>query len=372
MAQKRDYYEVLGVDKAATLDDIKKAYRQAALQCHPDRCPGDRNAEERFKDCAEAYEVLSDHEKRSLYDRYGHEGLRGIGPGFSSVEDIFEYFGDILGSGLFGDFFDSGGRRRARKGQSLKLDVELAFKEIFTGAERELEIRRHDLCDECGGSGAKKGTSKTECPVCRGGGELLQTQGFFQIRTTCPNCGGTGSVVKNPCQKCRGRGTVPVKRTISVKFPAGIEDGAHLRVAGEGEPGFDGAPNGDLFVIIRIVPHQFFIRHGDDVLCEITVSFTQAALGADVEVMTVSDEEVVLSIPRGTQSGEILKLEGHGFPSIRGYRRGNQLIRVVVEIPKKLSGRQEELLRDFAETEGKSVRKPSRSIFRQVKNFFEG
>jgi molecular chaperone DnaJ len=372
---KRDYYEVLGVGRDARQEDIKKAYRSAALKHHPDRNPGNKEAEEEFKEAAEAYEVLSDSEKRQLYDRFGHEGLRGHGPSFTSVEDIFDYFGDVFGGGIFGSLFGQGrrgGRAGPRAGRSLKIEVELTFKEVYSGIEKEITLKRRERCETCKGTGAKAGTEKADCHVCHGRGEILQSQGFFRIRTTCPNCGGTGKVIKDPCKKCKGSGTVPVTRTITVKIPAGIEDGARLRIAGEGDPGEPGAPNGDLFCFITVKGHKYFIRHGDNIVTELNVSMTQAALGAEFEVPTVDDRTAVLRVPRGTQTGDVLRLAGMGFPNIRGYGRGDHLIRIVVQIPKKLSARQEDLLREFAEIEGISVKKPAKSLFRKVRNLFEG
>lgn len=373
MADKRDCYEVLGIQRNATQEEIKKAYRKAALKFHPDRNPGDRDAEENFKEAAEAYEILCDPEKRSLYDRFGHDGVRGRSAGFGSVDDIFDFFGDVFGGGLFGDLF--GGGRRSRgpaRGRSLRVDVNLTFSEVYTGVEKEIDVKRMERCPECEGSGAKAGTEKESCRVCNGMGEVLQSQGFFQIRTACPNCGGTGKIIKDPCAQCKGSGRVKKKRTITVNIPAGIEDGSRLRIAGEGEPGDPGAPSGDLFCFINVKPHDYFLRHGNDVLAELSISFTQAALGAEVEVPTLGGEKLVLTVPRGTQFGDILKIEGKGFPSVRGHRRGDQLIRVIVGVPKKLNKKQEELLREFAKTEGKNVRKPSKNIFRKVKDFFEG
>lgn len=360
---KRDYYEVLGVEKNASADELKKAYHKLALKYHPDRNQGDKEAEARFKEAAEAYGVLSDEQKRRNYDQFGHAGVDGPGgfggAGFTNVEDIFSAFGDIFGSSVFGDFFGGGrggqrGQRRARKGASLRCSVELNFTDPIEAVEKTIELRRGELCDTCHGSGAKPGTKPVTCNTCGGAGAVLSSAGFFQMRSTCPQCGGTGEVISDPCSTCRGAGRVVKPREIKIKIPAGIEDGITLRVAGEGESGDPGAENGDLLCDVRIKPHPMFKRAEADVYLVVPISFAQAALGATIDVPTLRGK-AELKVPRGTQSQTVLKLKGEGFPRLGGYGKGDQLVEVVVEVPKKLTKDQEKLLRQFAETEDQNV-----------------
>jgi molecular chaperone DnaJ len=373
--QKEDYYNVLGVERNANQDDVKRAYRKLALKYHPDKNQGNKEAEEKFKVAAEAYEVISDPAKRQRYDQYGHEGLRGgDARGFGNFEDIFDAFGDIFGGGggggIFEDFFGGGRRQTEKHGASLRCDIALEFKEIATGVEKTIEITKRDFCEECRGTGARKGTSPVSCPYCKGKGEIHQRQGFFTIRTACPKCRGGGKIIETPCKKCSGHGVYPKKSNIKVQVPAGIDDGARLRVTGQGESGANGAPPGDLYCDIHIKPHSIFKRHDYDIICEFPITFSQAALGCEIEVPTILGKMRKVRIPAGMQSDEIISVKGEGFPNVRGYGVGNMLVHVVVETPTKLTPRQEELLIEFAESEHKNVTPKSKSFFQKVKKLF--
>jgi len=372
---EEDYYQVLGVDKNASGEDIKKAYRKMAMKYHPDRNPGNKEAEQVFKKAAEAYGVLSDPDKKRRYDQFGIDGLRDTGTsGYSTFEDIFDAFGDIFGGGsIFEDFFGAGrgGGRAQRKGASLKCDIKVDFKEVSSGVEKKIELTRRELCDDCQGTGARKGTSPVNCPYCRGRGEVQQSQGFFTLRTTCPKCRGKGKVVESPCAKCGGSGRFPRKSTISIQIPAGIEDGTRLRLTGQGEPGENGAPPGDLYCDIHVEQHPIFKRQGDDVLCELPITFAQAALGCTVDVPIVTGNIIQVKIPKGTQNNEIITIRGEGFPNVHKYGKGSLLVLVIVEVPTKMTPRQEELLREFAELEKKNVSPRQKKFFEKMKNFFE-
>jgi molecular chaperone DnaJ len=346
--EDKDYYKILGVSRDASEDQIKKSYRKTAMQYHPDRNPGDKEAEEKFKVASEAYEVLRDPEKREIYNRYGIEGLKGSGfTGFRGFEDIFSAFGDI-----FEDFFgfEAPGRRRtvARPGADLRYDLKISFHDAAFGKEAEIEIPKNVLCDTCSGTGAKPGTYPTQCPNCNGTGQVTRSQGFFTISTTCGHCRGEGTIISHPCKDCRGHGRLRKTKKIQLKIPPGVDTGSKLRIRGAGEDGHRGGPPGDLFVFIYVEPHDFFSRHGDDVVCQIPISFAQAALGTEIEVPTLNGEKK-LSIPKGVESGEILRIRGEGFPKMRGYGRGDQVVQVVVRTPKNLTKRQEELLKEFEE-----------------------
>lgn len=351
---KRDYYEVLGVARGATDDDIKRAYRKLAMSYHPDRNPGDRESEEKFKEAAEAYEVLRDPQKRDLFDRYGHEGLSNTGfRGFSGFEDIFSSFGDI-----FEDVFGFSGRRRTspaeRPGADLRYDLKIAFEEAAFGVNREIIIGKLENCKVCSGSGAEPGTAPEICPRCRGMGQVTQTSGFFSISATCPQCRGEGRIIKSPCHSCRGSGRVTVEKTVQVKIPPGVEDGTRLRLRNEGEEGRLGGPNGDLYIFIHVDVHDFFQREGSDVYCQIPISMTQAALGGTIDVTTLEGPDK-LKIPKGTQNGKTFRLKGKGIPHLRGYGRGDQIVQVLVKIPTNLNKKQEELLREFAKLSGEKT-----------------
>jgi len=351
--EEKNYYNILGVSKDATEDQIKKSYRKIAMQYHPDRNPGDKEAEEKFKIASEAYEVLRDPEKKDIYDRYGIEGLKGTGfTGFRGFEDIFSTFGDI-----FEDFFGFGttGRRRtrARPGADLRYDLKISFYEAAFGKEAEIEIPKNVPCEVCTGTGAKPGTYPTHCPNCKGTGQVTRSQGFFTISTTCSQCRGEGNIVPHPCKECRGHGKVRKTRKIQIKIPPGVDTGSKIRIRGEGEEGERGGPPGDLFVFIFVEAHDFFSREGDDIVCQIPISFPQAALGTEIEVPTLTGKRN-LDIPKAIESGQILRIKGEGFPRTRSYGRGDQIVQIIVKTPNNLTKRQEEILREF---EGLSKKK---------------
>lgn len=378
---KRDYYEVLGVDKNAGVDDIKRAYRRLAIKYHPDKNPGDKEAEAKFKECAEAYEVLSDSEKRARYDQYGHAGLQGSGIHDYSRMNVEDIFGALNLDDIFGDLFGGGGfggrsRRAAaargpRRGYDLETVVELTLDDVSKGVEKSIEFTRQDLCDECLGTGALKGSSPVKCPTCGGNGQVAQAGlgGFFQMVTTCPKCKGSGTIISNPCKKCRGSGRMAKKRLVTVKIPAGVHEGQGVRVSGEGEPGFNGGPRGDLYCYVRLKEHPFLQRDGVDLIANVPISFTQASLGGVIEVPSLNGMKE-LKIPPGTQFGDVFRIKGQGLPDIRTKRNGDELVQIMVEIPKKLNSQQEELLRQFAQTEDKTVLPKTKGFFEKLKEHF--
>ena len=374
-SEKRDYYEVLGLERNASQDEIKRAYRKLALQSHPDQNPGDAEAETRFKEAAEAYDVLGEAEKRVKYDQFGHAAFgQGGFPGggrFTNIEDIFDAFGDIFGGGggIFGDLFGAGRRTRQgpRPGRDLKIVIDLILEEIDTGVEKTVSIRREETCETCGGNGAKPGTAPVACATCGGRGQVQRSQGFFTMATTCPRCRGAGRVIESPCLGCRGRGRVGEKSDIQIRVPAGIQDSMRIRVSGGGDVGQPGAPRGDLYVVIREKEHKVFQRSGADVMTEVPFSFAQLALGDKVEIPTLRGR-VEMSIPAGTQSGKVFRLRGQGLPVLDGRGRGDQLVRVFVETPHKLTDRQKELLREFEEIEVEQS--GSKSFFEKVVDYF--
>lgn len=358
---KRDYYEVLGVSKEAKKAEMKKAYRKLAMQFHPDRNPDDKDAESRFKEAAEAWEVLSDDSKRELYDRYGHDGLSRSGySGFSGgVDDIFSAFGD-----MFGDLFGfggpggrrGGGRRRApRRGNDLRYDLQLDFNDAAFGTTQDIVVARAEPCEGCSGTGGKAGTEPSTCTTCGGRGEVIQQQAFLQIRTTCPACRGAGSGYAEPCTDCNGAGRVGKERKLSVNVPRGVDDGMQLRLQAEGEPGMMGAPAGDLYVFLHVRRHDIFERHGDDVICKLDLSFPQAAMGAEISVPTLDGEQMA-EVPAGTSTGDLVRLKGKGIPNVRTGTRGDQVMQAFVKTPKSLTDRQKELLTELATIEGAKVR----------------
>jgi molecular chaperone DnaJ len=346
---KKDYYQILGVGKTASDEELKKNYRKIAMQCHPDRNPGDKQAEEKFKEAAEAYEVLSDRQKREIYDQYGHAGLSNTGfQGFSGFDDVFSNFGDI-----FEDVFGFGrtrgrGRTRqaARAGADLRYDLKISFLDAAFGLTTTIDLEKLYTCHECQGTGAAPGTSSSTCPTCQGRGQVIQSSGFFTISSTCPHCHGQGKFITKPCPTCRGTGKEQQRKTVELKIPAGVETGSRLRLRGEGEAGEQGGPCGDLYVFLQVEDHDFFVRSEDDIICRVPISFVQASLGGTVTVPTLEESEKI-KIPRGTQTGRTFRLKGKGIPHLQGYGRGDQIIEVFVQIPTALTRKQEELLREF-------------------------
>jgi molecular chaperone DnaJ len=378
--QKRDYYEVLGVSKTASADEIKRAYRKVAMQHHPDRAAeGDKaKSEQLFREGAEAYEVLSDDQKRARYDQFGHAGVAAQHQDYSHAapDDIMSMFDELFqGFGGFSRGGGGGGRAQARptRGYDLETQVELTLNEVATGTEKTIEFERAETCGKCAGTGAKPGTSPVVCNQCGGQGRVAQAGlgGMFRMVTTCPQCRGKGSIVKEKCPDCHGQGRVPKKRVVTVKIPAGVQEGQAVRIAGEGEPGEANSPAGDLHCYIVVKPHTIFQRHGNDVICQIPISFTQACLGGEIDVPTLKGTEP-LEIPMGTQHGEVFKLKGKGLPDLRSYRTGDEVVQVVIEIPKKLTDRQRELLEEFASTEESSVMPAKKGFFDKVKAMFGG
>lgn len=384
MPTTRDYYQVLSVERTADGEEIKRAYRRLAMKYHPDRNPDDSEAEVKFKECAEAYEVLSDESKRKIYDQYGHEGLRGHGAAghdFNrmNVDDIFSMFNDIFGGGGGFGGGQRAGRRAPARGYDLETEVRLDLKEVATGVSKDVEFTRMDICDNCSGSGAKPGTEPETCATCAGQGKVQQAGmgGMFRMVVACPTCRGRGTVVKDKCDKCHGKGRLGKKRSLSVKIPAGIHDGQAVRVPGEGEPpGVQQSPDGqgvrgDLHVVVRVKPHDFFERDGDHLLMEMPISFTQASLGAEVEVPTIAGKST-LSIKKGTQYGDLFRIEGEGLPNLRSGRKGDLVVVAKIETPKKLTGKQEELLREFAKTEDKHVNPESHGFWKRITDLIGG
>lgn len=373
MSAKRDYYEILGVGRESTAEEIKKSYRKVAMKYHPDRNPGDAEAEAKFKEASEAYAVLSDKEKRAQYDQFGHS-LGGQGfQGFDGFADNFGGFGDIFGD-LFEDFFGGGrsgqGRQRARRGQDLQIQIEVDLEDVLEGKEVKLEIPRHETCDTCEGSGAAKGSSVSNCTGCGGSGEVRVSQGFFTLRRTCPNCQGKGVRIEKPCDACHGEGRVKKKRKLSVKVPAGIHDNSRLKVTGEGEAGEKGATRGDLYVLIHVRSHEFFERRDQDLFCELLIPFTTAALGGEVKCATLKGE-TSLDIPSGTPAGKILKIKGQGLGHLQNPSvRGDQYVRVEIDVPKKLSGEEKKLLQAFAKARGEEVASRKKPLFDRIKESF--
>jgi len=373
---KRDYYEVLGVERTASEEEIKRSYRRLAMKYHPDRNHENKaEAEVAFKECAEAYEVLSDGEKRRRYDQFGHAGVSG-GHDFSHMDvgDIFSMFDDIFG-GAFGGRAGGAARggRRTQRGFDLETQVELTLQEVATGAEKTLEFEKQDACETCKGSGAKPGVPPVVCVQCGGQGRIAQ-QGFggmFRMVTTCPNCRGRGSIVRESCTSCRGTGRQLRKRVVTVKIPPGVHEGQAVRITGEGEAGENGAPPGDLHCYIAVKPHPIFSRHHNDIVCQIPISFTQAALGSKLEVPTLKGRED-LEIPAGTQHGEVFKLKNKGLPDLRTSRNGDEIVQILIEIPKKLSDRQKQLLKEFAASEDEKLMPQRKSFMDKLKQVFTG
>jgi molecular chaperone DnaJ len=365
----RDYYEILGVQKGADKDSIKKAYRQMAMKYHPDRNPGDKEAESKFKEAAEAYDVLSDENKRQRYDRFGHAGVNGFGGaggahGFNDINDIFSAFGDV-----FSDLFGAGGgfgpqprgargRTRARRGSDLRYVLGIELKDVLKAQQREIKFDSEVQCKTCEGSGAKAGTKPESCRTCGGSGQVVRQQGFFTMATTCHTCRGEGQTIKDPCQKCRGTGRVSQERKLSINVPAGVDTGTQLRLSGEGEAGYFGGPAGDLYVEVRVEDDKQFARDGQTLHAELEISYLQALLGAEIEVDTL-DGEKNAEIHPGTSDGTEVKLKGEGLPSLRSAHRGDLIYHVKVQFPKKLTKKEDELLREIAKEKGEDVLSPS-------------
>lgn len=364
---KRDFYEILGVARTADGDTIKKAYRKLAMQFHPDKNPDNKEAEDKFKECARAYEVLSNAEMRARYDRFGHQGVdgpQGGGHQFHDVGDIFEAFGDI-----FGDFFggQGGGRQRRhpngpRRGNDLRYVLEIELKDVIDGIQKPIEFESEDSCKTCEGSGAEAGSKSETCPGCGGRGQVVRSQGFFSMASTCGQCRGTGQIIKNPCKKCRGQGRVMVARKLLIDVPAGVDNGTQLRLNNEGEAGGKGGPPGDLYVELRVKPHPRFERDGADLYVELEINYIQAILGGETTIETLRGDKKV-TIPKGCQYGQQIKLQGEGLPSLRGSRVGDLTCVVKVFIPKKLTKDEEKLLKEIATLKGQSPGKDKGSFF---------
>jgi molecular chaperone DnaJ len=375
MSEKRDYYDVLGLQKGASKDEVKKAYRKLAMKYHPDRNPGDKAAESKFKEASEAAEVLTNEEKRSRYDQFGHAGVNGQAGGFGGAEGFSGDFGDIFGD-LFGDIFGGGGGRgRGRRsqgipGDDLQVVVDVTFKEAALGSEKVVSINKHKTCGTCNGSGAAAGSGPVTCDYCNGHGEVRRQQGFFTVATTCPKCNGQGQMIKDPCRPCNGQGVNRSKSELEVKVPAGIDDGQRLKLRGEGDSGRKGGPAGDLYVVVRVKEHEFFTREDFDVCCMVPVSFSQAALGTTVRVPTLTGN-VEMKVPAGTQSGKKMRIKGKGFQKLGGYGVGDQIITVHVETPTKLTSEQKKLFEQLAATDTNSSNPMASNFFDKVKDLFQ-
>lgn len=377
MSEKRDYYEVLGVPRTATKDEIKKAYRKLAMQYHPDKNPGNKEAEAKFKEASHAADILLDDQKRAMYDRMGHAAEQGGmgGGGFSGgftgdFGDLGDIFGDIFGDILGGQRGRGRRRSRAQAGDDLQTEMTVTFEEAAFGVEKEISISRSVTCETCHGSGAKKGSGPVTCDMCNGHGEVRRQQGFFTIAQPCPKCHGTGQVIKDACETCGGRGRTKKREKLSVKVPAGIDEGQRLKLSGQGDSGINGGPAGDLYVLIHIQEHEFFKRDEYDVLCEVPISFSQAALGTEIEVPTLSGR-VSVKIPEGTQSGQKMKLRNKGITKLGGYGFGDQIITIHVETPTKLTKEQRELFKQLAELEQTSTNPMTKGFFERVRELFQ-
>ena len=376
MSSKRDYYDIMGVSRNASDQDIKSAYRKLALQYHPDRNPGDKEAEEQFKDAAEAYAVLSDTQKRSQYDRFGHAGVAGAAgaPGAGGFDpSVFSDFSDILGDLFgFGDMSGGGSRRGSRtanRGADLRYDLELTFEEAAFGKRTRIKVPRHETCSECSGNGSAGGKGPVTCPTCNGYGQVRYQQGFFSITRTCSECQGSGNSIKDPCKQCRGDGRVVAEKTLEIKIPPGVDTGSRLRVSGEGDAGGRGGPSGDLYVLLHVGDHDFFERREDDLFCHIPISFSQAALGTQITVPTLEHEEL-LKIPAGTQSDSVFRIRNAGVSRADGRGRGDLFVNVNVEVPKRLTKEQRNIISQLADTEAADNQPIQKKILERVKEIF--
>lgn len=374
---KRDYYEVLGVNRDADWDDIKKAYRKLALKFHPDKNPGDKAAEERFKEIGEAYEVLSDPEQRAVYDQYGHAAFDRRAGGYaratSGFHDPFEIFREVFGAGnIFDDFF-GGGRpdpTQPQRGNDLRYDLELTFEEAAHGCEREISLNKPERCATCQGTGAEAGSRTKTCTTCGGRGQIIASRGIFSIAQTCPHCQGAGRIIEKPCPTCRGTGRQELTSKINLRIPAGVDSGSRLRSAGNGEAGIRGGPSGDLYVVLHVQPHQIFRRDGDDLLCDVPLSFVQATLGAEIDVPTLNGK-ASLRIPAGTQPGTVFRLKGKGIKNVQGYGHGDLHVRINIEVPTHLNATQKAKLQEFASLCNGKESPISQGFFEKAKNLFQ-
>jgi molecular chaperone DnaJ len=387
---KDDYYELLGVQKGATAEEMKKAYRKKAVQYHPDKNPGNKEAEEMFKKVSHAYEVLTDPEKRAAYDRYGPAAFEGGGGGVprgpggmggaggGGFHDPFDIFREVFGQqgrggggggGIFEEMFGGGGGDGGRDGADLRYDLEITLEEAARGVEKEISFRKNMTCERCDGSGAEPGSKKVTCPTCRGAGQVRRSGGIITFTQTCPTCGGAGSKVEKPCTACRGEGRTAKSTKLNVRIPPGVDTGSRLRSSGNGEAGLAGGQPGDLYIVLSVKEHELFERQGEDLFCEIPIKFTLAALGGTIEVPTLSGK-ASLKIPPATQSGTTFRLRGNGMPSLRGGAQGDQLVRVQVEVPTSLTGEQKKILEEFARVSGDAANPTSKSFFEKAKKFF--
>lgn len=383
-----DYYNVLGISRTATPEEIKKAYRKMALKHHPDKNPNDPNAEKKFKSVSQAYEVLSDENKRQIYDQYGEDGLKGFGGGqagpgaggFSSMEEALKTFMGAFGGGGAGDsIFDSffgggqGGQnpsQEAQRGASKKVSITISFEEAVLGCSKELAITNYVTCSSCQGTGAKSPRDIKICPTCQGQGQVFQSRGFFSMSSTCPHCKGKGQIITNPCSSCRGEGRVKEKQKVKIGIPAGVDSGMRLRMSGYGDAGVNGGPNGDLYVFIEVEAHEEFTRDGDDIYLDLPITFVEASLGTKKEIPTPFKETCRLSIPKGTQSGSLLRIKGKGFPNVHGHKQGDLLVKLFVETPVHLSSEQEKLLKEFAELETPQNHPQRKGFLDRIRAFF--
>lgn len=380
---KRDYYHVLGVERSATPEEIKKAYRKLAVKHHPDKNPGDKSAEDKFKELGEAYEVLSNTDKRAAYDRFGHQAFTqsgGMG-GYGGMHDPFDVFREVFGSGrggggIFESFFgegagQDGGERGGRgRGADLRYDMQITFQEAARGVEKEIEIAKLQACDTCHGSGAEPGSKVTTCSTCGGHGQVAVTRGFFNIAQTCPRCRGAGQTIEKPCHACHGEGRVEKTAKIKIKIPAGVEDGTRLRSSGQGESGSRGGSPGDLYVVLHVEPHEIFQREGTELFCSVPISFARAALGGEVKVPTL-EGSAVLKVPAGTPSGKVFRLRGKGLPEVHGRGVGDLRVKLYVEVPTRLSHEQRQKLQAFADSCDENTHPEENSFFRKAKDFFK-
>ncbi|MDI6735631.1 MAG: molecular chaperone DnaJ [bacterium] len=384
MAKKRDYYEILGITKGTSQEEIKNAYRRLAKKYHPDVNPQNKKeAEEKFKELSEAYEVLSDSNKRAQYDQFGHEGIKNaFGSGgftwsnFTHYSDIEDILGNILGGGIFGDFFERAGQsqqgKRVYRGANLRYDLEISLKEAAFGCEKTITIDRREVCPICNGSGGKPGVGIKECPSCKGSGQVRFAQGFFSIAKTCDKCYGQGTIITTPCERCYGKGKIARSRTMTVKIPAGVDTGSQIRLRGEGEGGGYGGGAGDLYVVIVVKEDKTFIREDTNLICEIPISFSQSALGTEIKIPTVDGEKIKMKVPPGTQTHKVFRLKGKGIPSLHGYGRGDLFARVIVVTPAKLNERQRQLLEELGRISGELEFKSDKGLFDKFKDTFGG